>query len=292
MNMDKFLSLLTQWANTDNNIISAVIVGSVARNEARPDSDIDVLIITNEIERYSKDLAWLNNFKRYESIRFEVWGPVHCIRVFFDECEAEFNFVKPFWAGIPVDPETAKVVSGGITLIKDTNNLVMKLISAVEKNDVINIRDHKEGDGNLLADIYYSAIHAIPDSLYSPTQKAAWAPNPSKEIYHRWQKRIQEKQPFIAEYKNQLAGFIELEPDGHIDCFYIHPQFQKLGIGGQLFQKVINTARDNKMAKLHVEASKAAKPFFDARGFTLVKTNEVDIRGTKLTNYSMELKNP
>ena len=40
--------------------------------------------------------------------------------------------------------------------------------------------------------------------------------------------------------------------------------------------------------RLFTEASKAARPFFEAQGFSVVAEQEVEVRGERLTNYRME----
>lgn len=138
-----------------------------------------------------------------------------------------------------------------------------------------------------IADLFYQSVHAISSSLYSSEQKEAWAPTPID--YVRWADRLNVKKPFIAFVGGRVAGFIELDSDGHIDCTYTHPDFQGKGVATTLFEHVRVVAEAKGIKRLYVEASLVAKPFFEHRGFSVIKKHEVQRNGMALINFSMEM---
>ncbi|WP_239033255.1 GNAT family N-acetyltransferase [Leptothermofonsia sichuanensis] len=93
---------------------------------------------------------------------------------------------------------------------------------------------------------------------------------------------------YVADDTGTIAGFAELEPDGHIDCFYCHKNYQRCGVGRQLYQAIEARARDQGIRYLTVEASITAQPFFQRMGFSLIKEQETACRGETFTNYVME----
>ncbi|SHE32408.1 Acetyltransferase, GNAT family [Vibrio gazogenes DSM 21264] len=137
-----------------------------------------------------------------------------------------------------------------------------------------------------IADLFYQSVHAIDPSVYTPEQKEAWAPTPIN--YQLWAERLSHKQPFVAIIDNRIAGFIELDSDGHIDCTYTHPDFQGIGVAASLYEHLLAKATEAGIERLYVEASLIAKPFFECRGFTVVKNNEVQRNDASLINFSME----
>jgi len=137
-----------------------------------------------------------------------------------------------------------------------------------------------------IADLFYQSVHAIDPSVYTPKQKEAWAPTPVD--YERWFERLSTKKPFVAIIENHVAGFIELDADGHIDCTYTHPDFQGIGVASSLYEYLLSEAKEEGIKRLYVEASLIAKPFFEHRGFSVVKKNEVQRNGASLINFSME----
>jgi putative acetyltransferase len=148
------------------------------------------------------------------------------------------------------------------------------------------IRPYQPGDHIAIAEIFPAAVHEIASQVYTPEQCLAWSdrePNPE-----HWRKRCERKQPFVAVVDSQIAGFLELDPDGHIDCAYIHPQYQRRGIMTRLVQHALQTCISRNIPRVHVEASLCAKPMFEKLGFKTLEENIVHIKGVALLNYRME----
>ena len=152
----------------------------------------------------------------------------------------------------------------------------------------MNIRSYKESDAMELANLFHDSVHAISAELYSEEEKEAWAPTPPD--YSAWKSRLAKKQPFVASKQNVLVGFIELEEDGHIDCLYVHKDYQGLSIGNRLLEHLIRKAQDRGIASFYVEASKVAVPLFEKFGFRYKSTNKKPLRGQTLINYNMTLQ--
>ena len=142
---------------------------------------------------------------------------------------------------------------------------------------------------NEIANLFTKAVHEIDDAIYNKAQKNAWAPQPID--YNKWEKRLARTKPFILLINNQVAGFMELEVDGHIDCAYVHPNYQRQGVASSLLKHVIELAEKTDLKELTVEASIVAKPFFEAFGFVMKNQNKVIRNGVVLINYSMLMKN-
>ncbi len=285
MNYLEFLAVLDQWAHANNDIRGVAIVGSYARQAQHAESDVDVTLLTGAVERYAEDTQWLKTlFPDATNLRVEHWGPVIALRFWLQDLEIEFNLTPLHWSNVPVDPGTANVVNGGLTIVKDTDGVLQRLVDAVADGEVVNIRTHQPGDETAIAELFHRAVHAIPDSVYGAAQKQAWS---AKIDVGRWRQRIEQSRPFVAEYQDRLVGFIELDTTGYIDCFYVDPESQQLGIGGQLYQQVVNEARSFGLTELTVDASLVAQPFFIRRGFQVIQENAVDLNGVTLNNVSM-----
>ncbi|GLX78554.1 acetyltransferase [Thalassotalea insulae] len=152
------------------------------------------------------------------------------------------------------------------------------------------ITNYSSAYAKAIAELFYQAVHAIDASVYSEQQKQAWAPAPID--YQKWQQRLAIKQPLVALIDNQVAGFIELDPDGHIDCTYVLPKFQGRGVASTLIKYLLSKAQSLGLTELYVEASIIAKPVFEKLGFVVEQENSVVRNNTLLTNYSMRLMLP
>ena len=150
------------------------------------------------------------------------------------------------------------------------------------------IRDYRITDADEIADLFHDCVHAIESPVHTPAQLEAWAPTPPD--YSTWRKRLAAKKPYLACREGKIIGFIELEDDGHIDCFYTHQDYQRQGVGRALYDHLIEQADARGIVDLHVEASLFARPFFEREGFRLEKENRIERAGEILTNFSMSLK--
>lgn len=156
-------------------------------------------------------------------------------------------------------------------------------------NDVskVIVRTYKEEDAPILAAIYFHTIHQVNCKDYSAEQIEAWAPITSLDPI-KWIDKWRNVPPIVAVLSDVIVGFAELEANGHIDCFYCHHDYQGKGVGTVLMKAIEESARANNMARLFAEVSITARPFFEARGFNVVKEQSVVVRGVELTNFVME----
>jgi putative acetyltransferase len=147
------------------------------------------------------------------------------------------------------------------------------------------IRRYLERDAKEIAELFYNTIHQINSKDYTGEQIKVWAPDLRYEF---WIKRVKEKNPFVAVENGQVVGFAELDPDGHVDCAYVHHQWQGKGVASKLLAEIEKEAQSLGVKRVYTEASITAKPFFEKRGFKVIKEQQVEKRGVKLTNFQME----
>lgn len=149
------------------------------------------------------------------------------------------------------------------------------------------VRRYQDSDAKFLSQIYYNTIHTINAKDYTQEQLNAWAPTSCFEV-DGWKKKWANLPPFVALINDIIVGFAEFEPNGHIDCFYVHHEFQGHGIGSLLINEIEKEASDKKCLRIYAEVSITAKPFFEAKGFNVVKQQTAMIQGIELTNFVME----
>lgn len=149
------------------------------------------------------------------------------------------------------------------------------------------IRIYQRGDHIAIAEIFTSAIHQIASEFYTEEQCLAWSAR--EPNYEFWKRRCELKRPFVAIADSEIAGFLELDPDGHIDCAYINPKYRRRGIMTTLVKHAVDTCFACGVNRLFVEASICAKPLFEKVGFRLLRENVVTIKGVEMVNYKMEL---
>jgi len=148
------------------------------------------------------------------------------------------------------------------------------------------IRLFDKQDVEQIAKLFHDTIREVNINDYSINQVKAWAPD---NIYFRdWVSVCSEKITYVADDNGTIAGFGELESDGHIDCFYCHKNYQRMGVGSKIYHAIEAKADELRIHRLYTEASITAQSFFLRMGFSIIKKQQVECRGESFINYAME----
>ncbi len=135
MKYDKFIEIFLEWTRSHKKIEGSCIVGSYARGQQTPESDVDAMIFSSQRDIFFADRSWLDRFGDIERAAVEFWGRVQSLRVFYKNgLEIEFGFDTIDWANIPIDSGTFRVVSDGMKILYDPTGKLSKLQAAVKKD--------------------------------------------------------------------------------------------------------------------------------------------------------------
>jgi predicted nucleotidyltransferase len=127
----KFLEHFTQWARSRADIIAVALVGSHARDTARPDSDIDIVMLCKQPTDYLAHLDWVQAFGTTTSQQLEDYGKLTSVRTWYgDGLEVEFGITDEHWADLPLDEGTRKVISDGMVILLDRDGPLSKAQAA------------------------------------------------------------------------------------------------------------------------------------------------------------------
>jgi len=150
----------------------------------------------------------------------------------------------------------------------------------------LKIRRFQPHDTDQIAQLFHDTIRSVNLGDYSEKQVKAWAQD---DIHFRdWKEKCSSTYTLVADSNGFVAGFAQLDDDGHIDCFYCHKDFRGQGVGRLLFEEIEKEALKRNHTRLFLEASTTAKAFFKKMEFAVTKKQTVKIRGAKLINYIME----
>lgn len=95
-----------------------------------------------------------------------------------------------------------------------------------------------------------------------------------------------ENTTIIAETNNLIVGFGDIEGNGYLDRLYVHKDYQRQGIA----TKIVDKLEQDIVSTVTTYASITAKPFFEQRGYRVIRENIVSFGGIELMNYLMEKK--
>lgn len=143
------------------------------------------------------------------------------------------------------------------------------------------IRKYQASDCKELADLFYNTVHIVNAKDYTKEQLNVWA---TKQVdLEKWNKSLQEHFSVVALDNETIIGFGDIDKTGYLDRLFVHANYQKKGIATALCNQLEQAVQGD----ITTHASITAKPFFEKRGYKLVKEQQVERQGIFLTNYVM-----
>ncbi len=136
-----------------------------------------------------------------------------------------------------------------------------------------------------MMELFYNTIHVVCAKDYTRRQLNRWAPlHPDVTA---WKQRLNKNVCKVAVIENVVVGFSELTEDAHVDCMYVHKDYQRKNIARILLKELQQIAEERNYEVLTTEASITAKPFFEKLGFRVMQIRKKLYNGKEFTNYKM-----
>ncbi len=148
------------------------------------------------------------------------------------------------------------------------------------------VRELRERDIQEISFLYFNTVRKINAHDYDPKQIEAWAPKVEPVSY--WRRRFAKYSVFVAEISGAVAGFAEFDVSGHVDCFYVHHEKLRMGVGSALMRRIEHEAAGHGMRSLFADVSVTARPFFEKMGFEVADERDRKYRGQVFRQYFME----
>lgn len=129
------LTQVVRWAANDDRITAVALVGSYARGAARPDSDVDLVILTPDPQRFRAETGWVREMP-WDDLQLSVvtwvdrdYGLLWSRHLQLSNgLEVELGFAPPAWAATdPCDPGTLGVIRNGCWILLDPTGLLNRL---------------------------------------------------------------------------------------------------------------------------------------------------------------------
>ena len=148
------------------------------------------------------------------------------------------------------------------------------------------IRRYKRGEEAAIWKVYFAATHESNARDYHVDLIERWAPR--EQDMGQWGARLAQKNPFVAVADGEIVGMAEIEKDGFIDYFYVHPRSQGRGIGTALLARIEAEAGALRVRQIFADVSVTAKAFFLSRGFCVMEAKSNVILGHPAPNFRMQ----
>lgn len=154
-----------------------------------------------------------------------------------------------------------------------------------EKKNLIIRRAHIS-DLAEMQQLFVDTISTICSPNYSADQQQAWSS--SIQNKDRWERLITRQYSIVAILDHTIVGIAALDHGDYLDYLYVHKDYQRQGIANQLFDTLKLESLRQGYYKLSSDVSITALPFFESKGFKVIKENKVTIQEIELVNYRMQ----
>lgn len=120
-----FIEDFMRWSRRRRDIRAVALVGSYARMQANPASDVDLVIIANDPQKYLTQTEWLRDFGIVITQKVEDYGKLTSLRVWYESgLEVEYGFTTREWVKSPLDKGTKRVVEDGMRVLFEKETLL------------------------------------------------------------------------------------------------------------------------------------------------------------------------
>lgn len=143
------------------------------------------------------------------------------------------------------------------------------------------IREYQSSDCDKMAELFYNTVHTINAKDYSKEQLDVWATG--QIVLKNWNQSFQEHYSVVAVNDGIIVGFGDIDRKGYLDRLFVHTDYQRKGIASDICNCLEQAVQGN----IVTHASITARPFFERRGYKVVKEQQVERQGIFLTNYVM-----
>ena len=100
-----------------------------------------------------------------------------------------------------------------------------------------------------------------------------------------WDSSFRAHRTIVATENGEIVGFGDMDETGYLDRLYVHKDYQRQGVASAICDELERFAVGKTFS---THASITAKPFFQHRGYCVVRQQEVIRCGVALTNFVME----
>ncbi len=147
------------------------------------------------------------------------------------------------------------------------------------------VRAYQAEDAPALARIFRAAIHSTATGVYPPETLAAWAAAAGDEA--AFASRLARGITRVAHEDEAPIAFGQLDPGDRIAMLYTAPASTRHGWASAICNELESIARTAGTTCLYTEASRAARKFFEKRGFESLCVERVERAGVIIERYRM-----
>lgn len=127
------------------------------------------------------------------------------------------------------------------------------------------VREYQPADCKEMIRLFYGTVHCVNAKDYTEEQLAVWATG--KEEPKEWNRSLLGHYSLVAVEDGIVIGFGDIDQSGYLDRLYVHKDYQGKGVASAICDKLEQAVK----GKIVTHASVTARPFFEKRGYQVIK---------------------
>lgn len=144
------------------------------------------------------------------------------------------------------------------------------------------LRRYQLSDCKELTELFYHTVHTVNAKDYTKEQLDVWATG--QVDLERWDRSLREHVSIVAVDEGRIVGFGDIDHTGYLDRLFVHADYQGRGIATAICERLEQAVA----GEICTHASITARPFFEKRGYRVIKEQKVERQGIFLTNFVMK----
>ncbi len=144
------------------------------------------------------------------------------------------------------------------------------------------IRKYQSSDCKEVVKLFYNTVRIVNTKDYTKEQLDIWTTE--KIDLEKWNESLQEHYSIVAIDNETIVGFGDIDKTGYLDRLFVHHNHQKKGIATTICNQLEKAVQSD----ITTYASITAKPFFEKRGYIVIKEQQVERQEIFLTNFYMK----
>lgn len=144
------------------------------------------------------------------------------------------------------------------------------------------IRGYRPSDLETLTQLFYDTVHTVNAKDYTKEQLDAWATGTVD--LEKWDRSLRAHCSLVAVDGEMILGFGDIDKTGYLDRLFVHSHHQREGVAAAICDRLERAVP----GRIITHVSITARPFFEKRGYKVVREQQIERRGIFLTNFVME----
>lgn len=148
------------------------------------------------------------------------------------------------------------------------------------------IRIYHPNDCIQMMQLFFDVVRTGSAEEYPIAQLEDWAT--AEADIAAWAKSFKEHYTVVAENdEGTVVGFGDLNPNGYFDRLFVHRDYHRRGIATQIADELERFASQHAIAVVFTQSCAVSRPFFEGRGYRVMKTRSVEDHGATFDNFIM-----